>query len=142
MKLFYGEINGNGVIINDEEQQHIVKVLRMKNGEKIHVTDGKGNLASGTLSIEGKKAGVEVTEIRENLPGFSTKLHIAIAPTKNIDRIEFFVEKAVEMGISEISIISTEKRNVRTSILIRSENRLLLLQSKVSDFIFRSSMIW
>lgn len=106
------------------------------------MTDGKGNLATGTLSIEGKKAGIEVTEIRENLPGFSTKLHIAIAPTKNIDRIEFFVEKAVEMGISEISIIATEKRNVRTSILIRSENRLLLLQSKVSDFIFRSSMIW
>lgn len=60
MKLFYGEINGNGVIINDEEQQHIVKVLRMKNGEEIHVTDGKGNLATGTLSIEGKKQGLKL----------------------------------------------------------------------------------
>lgn len=131
MKLFYGEINGNGVIINDEEQQHIVKVLRMKNGEEIHVTDGKGNLASGKLSIEGKKAGIEVTEIKENLPGFSTKLHIAIAPTKNIDRIEFFVEKAVEMGISEISIITTEKTE-RKNINIDKIRKQAIAASKQS----------
>ncbi len=109
MKLFYGEINGNKVTINDEEQQHIVKVLRMKDGEDIHVTDGKGKLASGKLIIEGKKAGIQISEIKENLPEFNPKLHIAIAPTKNIDRIEFFVEKAVEMGIAEITILQTEK---------------------------------
>ncbi len=109
MKLFFGEINNGKAIINDEEQQHIVKVLRMKDGEEIHVTDGKGNLASGNLIIEGKKAGIEVAEIRTAAPDFSPKLHIAIAPTKNIDRIEFFVEKAVEMGISEITILYTEK---------------------------------
>ncbi|WP_294317241.1 RsmE family RNA methyltransferase [uncultured Chryseobacterium sp.] len=109
MKLFYGEIEGNQAFINDEEQQHIVKVLRMKDGEEIHVTDGQGNLASGTLMIEGKKANINVEEIKSNLPDFSPKLHIAIAPTKNIDRIEFFIEKAVEMGISEITLLQTEK---------------------------------
>ncbi len=55
MKLFYGEITGNKVTINDEEQQHIVKVLRMKSGEDLYVTDGNGALASGKLLIEGKK---------------------------------------------------------------------------------------
>lgn len=109
MKLFYGEIEGNKITINDEEQQHIVKVLRMKNGEEIHVTDGKGSLASGKLIIEGKKANITVAEIKTDLPDFKTKLHIAIAPTKNIDRIEFFVEKAVEMGASEITFLQTEK---------------------------------
>jgi len=109
MKLFYGEIEGAQVLIHDEEQQHIVRVLRMKDGEEIHVTDGKGNLASGTLMIEGKKASMAVTGIKNQLPGFSPKLHIAIAPTKNIDRIEFFIEKAVEMGISEITLLQTEK---------------------------------
>lgn len=109
MKLFYGEIEGNNVTINDEEQQHIVKVLRMKEGEEIHITDGKGNLASGKLMIEGKKAMISVDEIKTGMPDFHPKLHIAIAPTKNIDRIEFFVEKAVEMGISEITILQTEK---------------------------------
>lgn len=109
MKLFYGEITDQKVSINDEEQQHIVKVLRMKDGEDIHVTDGKGKLASGKLIIEGKKAGIEISEIKENMPEFNPRLHIAIAPTKNIDRIEFFVEKAVEMGIAEITILQTEK---------------------------------
>lgn len=131
MKLFYGEIADQKVTINDEEQQHIVKVLRMKNGEEIHVTDGKGNLASGKLLIEGKKAGIEVSEIKTNLPEFSPKLHIAIAPTKNIDRIEFFVEKAVEMGISEISIIITEKTE-RKNINIDKIRKQAIAASKQS----------
>lgn len=131
MKLFYGEIANNKVIINDEEQQHIVKVLRMKDGEEIHVTDGNGALASGKLFIEGKKAGIEVSEIKNNLPGFNPKLHIAIAPTKNIDRIEFFVEKAVEMGISEISIIVTEKTE-RKNINIDKIRKQAVAASKQS----------
>ncbi|STD06621.1 Ribosomal RNA small subunit methyltransferase E [Chryseobacterium carnipullorum] len=109
MKLFFGEISNGKAIINDEEQQHIVKVLRMKDGEEIHVTDGKGNVVSGKLLIEGKKANIEVSEIKTNTLDFNPKLHIAIAPTKNIDRIEFFVEKVVEMGICEITILQTEK---------------------------------
>ena len=108
MKLFFGEIFPD-VKINDEEQQHIVKVLRMREGEEIFVTDGKGNLAQGNLVFEGKKVFLDVKKIKENLPEFSPKLHIAIAPTKNIDRIEFFVEKATEMAISEITILQTEK---------------------------------
>ena len=53
MKLFFGEIIPD-VKINDEEQQHIVKVLRMKEGEEIFVTDGKGNLAKGNLVLKEK----------------------------------------------------------------------------------------
>ena len=109
MKLFHGEVSNNQVIINDEEQTHIVKVLRMRSGEEIYVTDGNGNLAKGNLHFEGKKVSLDILEIKENLPNFSTRLHIAIAPTKNIDRIEFFVEKATEMGISEITLLQTEK---------------------------------
>lgn len=131
MKLFYGEITGDKVIINDEEQQHIVKVLRMKEGEDIHVTNGKGALASGKLVIEGKKAGIEVSEIQNDLLDFTPKLHIAIAPTKNIDRIEFFVEKAVEMGISEISIIATEKTE-RKNINIDKIRKQAIAASKQS----------
>ena len=108
MKLFFGEIFPD-VKINDEEQQHIVKVLRMREGEEIFVTDGNGNLAQGNLVFEGKKVSLDLKEIKENLTEFSPKLHIAIAPTKNIDRIEFFIEKATEMAISEITILQTEK---------------------------------
>lgn len=108
MKLFFGQIFPD-LILDLDEQLHITKVLRMREGEEIFVTDGNGNLAKGNLVFEGKKVSLDVSEIKENLLDFSPKLHIAIAPTKNIDRIEFFVEKAVEMGIAEITFILTEK---------------------------------
>ncbi len=108
MKLFFGQIFPE-ISIDTDEQQHIAKVLRMREGEEIYLTDGNGHLAKGTLIFEGKKVTLNVSEVKENLPHFSPKLHIAIAPTKNIDRIEFFLEKAVEMGISEISFILTEQ---------------------------------
>ena len=115
MKLFYGEIFPK-VVINNEEQQHLLKVLRMKDGEEIFVTDGKGNLAKGNLIIDGKKTNLNPVEIHEKLPDFSRKLHIAIAPTKNINRTEFFFEKAIELGVSEITFLQTEnseRKNIR-----------------------------
>jgi len=131
MKLFYGEISNNAVTINDEEQTHIAKVLRMRNGEEIFVTDGKGNLAKGNLQFEGKKVLLDVKEIQENLPNFSPKLHIAIAPTKNIDRIEFFIEKATEMGISEITLLQTEQTE-RKNINIEKLRKQSISASKQS----------
>ena len=131
MKLFYGEINDKNVIINEEEQQHILKVLRMREGEEIFVTDGKGNVAKGNLIIEGKKASIEVIKIETDKQNFTPKLHIAIAPTKNIDRIEFFVEKAVEMGISEITFLQTEKTE-RKNINIEKLQKQALAASKQS----------
>ncbi|WP_333851615.1 RsmE family RNA methyltransferase [Epilithonimonas sp.] len=130
MKLFFGQIFPD-LIIDSDEQQHITKVLRMREGEEIFVTDGNGNLAKGNLVFEGKKVSLEVSEIKENLPYFSPKLHIAIAPTKNIDRIEFFVEKAVEMGISEISFILTEKTE-RKNISIEKLRKQAISASKQS----------
>ena len=131
MKLFYGEISNNSVTINNEEQTHIAKVLRMRNGEEIFVTDGKGNLAKGNLMFEGKKVLLDVKEITENLPDFSPQLHIAIAPTKNIDRIEFFLEKATEMGISEITFLQTEQTE-RKNINIEKLRKQSISASKQS----------
>ena len=131
MKLFHGEILNNTVSINDEEQTHIAKVLRMRNGEEIFVTDGKGNLAKGNLMFEGKKVLLQVIEIKENLPNFSSLLHIAIAPTKNIDRIEFFLEKATEMGISEVTFLQTEQTE-RKNINIEKLRKQSISASKQS----------
>ena len=130
MKLFFGQIFPE-ITIDNDEQQHIAKVLRMREGEEIHLTDGKGNLAKGTLLFEGKKVTLNVSEVKENLPDFSPKLHIAIAPTKNIDRIEFFLEKAVEMGISEVSFILTEQTE-RKNISIEKLRKQAVAASKQS----------
>lgn len=148
MKLFFGEIFPE-VKINEEEQTHISKVLRMRDGEEIFLTDGKGNLAKGNLQFEGKKISLVVSEISENLPNFSTHLHIAIAPTKNIDRIEFFVEKATELGISEITFLQTEKserKNINTD-KIRKQSIAASKQSlrthfpKINDLIKFSDFV-
>lgn len=130
MKLFFGKVQPT-VEINEDEQNHILKVLRMKAGEEIFVTDGEGNIAKGNLIIEGKRISLDVTELKKNLPEFPVKLHIAIAPTKNIDRIEFFAEKATEMGVVEISIIQTEKTE-RKNLNIEKLRKQTVAASKQS----------
>ena len=140
MKLFNGQIYPS-VEIHEDEQQHIIKVLRMKDGQELFVTDGQGNLAKGSLKIEGKKAVLTQIEIQEKIANFSPKLHIAIAPTKNIDRIEFFIEKATELGISEITFINTdnsERKNInidkiRKQSISASKQSLRTYFPKIND---------
>ncbi len=120
MKLFYGKITGDEVTIAEDEQQHISKVLRMRSGDEIYVTDGEGTLARGDIRLEGKKVLLDSKEIQRELPAFSRRLHIAIAPTKNIDRIEFFTEKSIELGITEITFLQTaqsERKHLNTDKL-------------------------
>ncbi|MHA3045748.1 RsmE family RNA methyltransferase [Riemerella anatipestifer] len=141
MKLFFGEILNDRVIIDADEQHHISQVLRMKEGEMLYVTDGKGNVAKGNLILEGKKVELDILEIKTETPLFSPYLHIAIAPTKNIDRIEFFVEKATEMGISEISFLLTEKSErkhlnidkIQKKVIAASKQSLRYHFPKVND---------
>lgn len=66
MKLFFGQIFPE-IQIDSDEQQHITKVLRMREGEEIFVTDGNGNIANGNLVFEGKKVSLNISEIKENL---------------------------------------------------------------------------
>ncbi len=131
MKLFFGNITGDVVTIADEEQQHISKVLRMRSGDEIYVTDGEGTLARGDIRLEGKKVLLDTKEIQRELPPFSRRLHIAIAPTKNIDRIEFFVEKATEMGVMEITLLQTEKTE-RKNVNIEKLRKQVIAASKQS----------
>jgi len=131
MKLFFGNITDGVVTIADEEQQHLSKVLRMRSGDEIYVTDGEGTLARGDIRLEGKKVLLDTKEIQRELPPFSRRLHIAIAPTKNIDRIEFFVEKATEMGVMEITLLQTEKTE-RKNVNIEKLRKQVIAASKQS----------
>lgn len=128
MKLFYGQIFSTPAL-HPEEEQHIIKVLRMKEGDTLHLTDGQGNLAKATLSIQGKRASLHSVEIIPTPPSALSAIHIAIAPTKNIDRTEFFVEKAIEMGVSEISFILTE-HSERKNINIEKIQKQAIAASK------------
>ena len=107
MPIFYCEnITEDHFFLPEDESRHCVKVLRKKEGDIIHVTDGKGKLIEAIISSAHPKK----TECRFNrIIGQDIKkpfyTHIAIAPTKNIDRIEWFVEKCCELGIDEISFL-------------------------------------
>ncbi len=142
MKLFYGSISPE-VLIDPDEQMHIIKVLRMKDGDEIFLTDGEGQLVKGNLLIEGKKVSLQNIEIQPQKQNFQPSLHIAIAPTKNMDRIEFFIEKATEMGISEITFLQTdnsERKNlnldkIQKQVVGASKQSLRTYFPKVNDLI-------
>lgn len=107
MQLFIGsELDDNTLFLTEEESWHCAKVLRKKNGDVLSVIDGLGNLYSGKIISDNPKKVLLTIESREKKTNTRKyKLHLAIAPTKNIDRIEWFVEKAVEIGIDEISFL-------------------------------------
>lgn len=104
MQLFYcPEFTGNLAELPEEEAHHIFHVLRSKPGELIQLTNGKGKLLTARLTeVSKKKVAAEITEEISFTPRVSS-LHIAIAPTKNIDRFEWFLEKATEIGIEKIT---------------------------------------
>lgn len=123
MQLFYfNQLSAIGQTfeIKDQENQHLVKVLRKNVGDEIAITNGKGLLFSAKINSVGKrKSSLETVKlIREDkLPH---KLSIAIAPTKNISRIEWFIEKSVEIGIHEIFLFisqNSERRIVKVDRL-------------------------
>lgn len=119
LAFFYKENIGtaNKLIIFDEEtSKHIVQVLRMKIGEQLQVTDGKGNLITAEIVNDHKKK-CEVRIIdTQSTPSSSRKITIAISLLKNPGRFEWFLEKATELGIAEIIPLiceRTEKQHFR-----------------------------
>jgi len=106
MQLFYSpDINSDSkqYTFSKEESKHIVKVLRKKESDTLSITNGEGDLFTVEIIIaDTKKCIVQINTV-EQKKGHNYKLHIAIAPTKMNDRMEWFLEKATEIGIDEIT---------------------------------------
>ena len=122
MNLFYVENIENGMaILPDDEARHCVQSLRKKAGDTIHFVDGKGGFYTGEIvEANRKRCTVRITQQQQNYEPSQVHLHIGIAPTKNINRLEWFLEKATEIGISEITPIlcqRSERKTVRTDRL-------------------------
>lgn len=111
MNLFYApNIEGKYFTLDKEESKHIVKVLRKTEGEIIHFTNGKGLFfETQIISAIPSACEVEVLKSYEGDDKRDYQLHIAIAPTKNNDRTEWFLEKSTEIGIDEITPIICEQ---------------------------------
>lgn len=104
MNLFYAPDIQETPFLPEEESFHCVKVLRMKEGDEIHIIDGRGCLYRALLkSAHVKRTEVEILETTPDFGARNFKLHLAVAPTKNIDRFEWFVEKATEIGFDTLT---------------------------------------
>lgn len=105
MHLFYTpDIAGDEYTLPEEESKHCIKVLRLEVGDEIYLIDGKGGFYRCEISqAHPKHCEVKCVEKTENYGQRDYRIHIAIAPTKNIERIEWFLEKCTEIGIDEIT---------------------------------------
>jgi 16S rRNA (uracil1498-N3)-methyltransferase len=121
MLLFYQSNIEKTPILSEEDSRHCVKVLRKNIKDKIHVVDGVGGLFEcEIIKAHEKKCEVRILSVEREFEKRQHYLNIAIAPTKNADRIEYFIEKCVEIGIDEITLIQTkhsERKNQKTERL-------------------------
>ncbi len=122
MHVFYTpDINSDEYVLNEDESKHCIKVLRLGAGAQVYLIDGRGGLYLAEIISEAKKhVTLSVLETTLEYQKRQHHLHIAVAPTKNIDRIEWFLEKATELGIEEITPIICDRSERR----IVKEDRL------------------
>jgi 16S rRNA (uracil1498-N3)-methyltransferase len=126
MQLFYTpdiEPQNRQYFLNEEESKHCVRVLRLVTGDEVQLIDGKGNRYTAQIKdAHPKRTILQITTV---ITGFNKRnhyLHIAIAPTKNIERLEWFLEKATEIGVDEVSLIicqRSERKEVKIERLYK-----------------------
>ena len=103
MHRFYCPDIADTLTLGEEDSKHCVKVLRMAEGTTIEVVDGNGNLYTCRITMaHPKRCAIEVLDEVSQSPHWGHQIVLAIAPTKNLDRIEWLVEKCVEMGVDRI----------------------------------------
>ena len=123
MSLFYQpELDLNDPVLPPDESRHCVRVLRQRSGDAIEVIDGQGNYYQGVIQqANPKQCSFTIVDTRSE-PKRDYQIHLAIAPTKNLDRTEWLVEKAVEIGVDELSFVAcahSERRVLKSDRLIR-----------------------
>ena len=123
MNLFYSQnIINNFIILSKIETNHCMNVLRYSLNDRVNVVDGKGNLYKCIISeIVKQQAYLKVQDLDVNFDNNMYYVHIAISPIKNHDRLEWFVEKSIEIGVDKISFISCD-RTLRKKV---RDNRIL-----------------
>jgi 16S rRNA (uracil1498-N3)-methyltransferase len=124
MHIFYTpDLSGQTFTLNEDESKHCIRVLRLKNGDTVNLTDGRGGFFNAILVSENPRAcTLEITEANHNFEQRNYRLHMAVAPTKNTDRLEWFLEKAVEIGIDEFTPViceHSERKNLNIERLER-----------------------
>ena len=118
MHVFYTPDIQTRAELPEEEAAHAVRVLRLQAGDEVTLTDGKGNFYRAEISVaSNKRCLVNILETQPQEPLWQGHLHIAMAPTKNMDRTEWFAEKATEIGFDELTFLNcrfSERKVIKT----------------------------
>ena len=118
MFLFYTPDIATTLELPQEEAAHALRVLRLTEGAEVMLTDGKGSFYRAEIDMKsGKRCYVRIVETTTPEPLWQGHLHLALAPTKNMDRIEWFAEKATEIGFDELTFLKcrwSERMVVKT----------------------------
>ncbi|MBT3559876.1 MAG: 16S rRNA (uracil(1498)-N(3))-methyltransferase [Flavobacteriaceae bacterium] len=134
MQLFYNSeinINDDDLIMSDSEHYHLTKVLRKKIDDKVYLTNGNGYLFEAIINkINTKSTQLKIINSNKK-SAMEYGLHIGIAPTKKIDRFEWFLEKAIEIGVSSITPLIC-KYNERKSLNYTRLNKIAVSAMKQS----------
>lgn len=137
MRFFSSELqlDSKSVMLSQEESNHCVRVLRSREGAQVEIVNGKGLFAIGTISkTDPKKCLITVNSCEYVDP--TSEIHLGLAPTKQFERIEWFLEKAVELGLTKLTFIqckNSERKKLRMDRLektaisaMKQSNRLYL----------------
>ncbi len=135
MHLFYTpdiEPTHPQYFLSEEESKHAVRVLRLNVGDQVQLIDGRGGLYTAEIKdAHPKRTILQITNVVTDFNKRNHYLHIAIAPTKNIERLEWFLEKATEIGIDEISLIICQ-RSERKEAKVDRLNKIITSAIKQS----------
>lgn len=135
MQLFFTpDLNPSleNFILSEEESKHAIRVLRMDTGDRLHLIDGRGGLYEAQIiDPHPKRTVLTILTVEEEFQRPKYHLHIAVGPTKNIDRIEWFLEKATEVGIQEITPVICE-HSERKEVKLDRLNKVVVAAMKQS----------
>ena len=125
-QLFYARIEHGFAHLEEEESRHLLTVLRRKVGDRLQLTDGRGNLYEGEIAEAGKRnVSIRLLSTTVMPPERPARLHLAIAPTKQMERLEWCLEKATEIGVDEITLLRCQHSERDTVRLDRLEKVLV-----------------
>ncbi len=131
MNIFIATVIDKTALLTEEESWHCARVLRKKSGDPVRLIDGLGHFYDAILDVVSDKKTSAVVQAGPFLQAArSYQLHLAIAPTKNIDRIEWMIEKAVEIGLDELSFVQC-KNSERT--VIKTDRIHKIIESAVKQ---------
>jgi 16S rRNA (uracil1498-N3)-methyltransferase len=134
MHTFYvPDLSIDLILLDEDESKHAVRVLRLKKEDPVILTDGKGMRAEAKVAEDhAKRCLLVITKRTQFETGRTFRLQVAVAPTKNIERLEWFLEKAVEIGIDRLTLIQCE-HSERTIVKIDRLEKIAIAAMKQSQ---------